>query len=99
MRTKPTKKDDFNIGGDHIDVRTSSIVTMNESFTLMCDDGPVYLDVNITADFATIPVKYHEVFINILTSKYLNKVSFSSNPFSACKVPDVKKWWQFWKHQ
>jgi hypothetical protein len=33
----------------------------------------------------------------MLTSKYLNKVSFGDNQFSECKPPLKRKWWQFWK--
>jgi hypothetical protein len=55
------------------------------------------LDVKITADFDGIDSKYHEVLLNILTSKYTNQVSFGHNPFSACQPPKKKKWWQFWR--
>jgi hypothetical protein len=44
-----------------------------------------------------IPEKYHEVALNILTAKYLNKVSFGDNPFSECKPIVKRKWWEFWK--
>ena len=94
---QPKKVDDFNIGGDHVNIKTSTIVRMNEGFTLITEEGPVHLDVQIVADFAEIPPKYHEVFSNMLTSKYLNKVSFSANPFSECKQTTQKKWWELWK--
>jgi hypothetical protein len=53
--------------------------------------------VEVSADFAKIDRKYHEIFFNVLTSKYLNKVSFGENPFSECKPMVKRKWWQFWK--
>jgi hypothetical protein len=87
----------FNIGSDFINIKTTDTVTMNETFSLTTEDGVINLDVKINADFQNIPKKYHEVFLNILTSKYLNKVSFSDNPFSECKKNENKKWWGFWK--
>jgi hypothetical protein len=33
----------------------------------------------------------------MLTSKYINKVSFGDNPFSECKPLSKRKWYQFWK--
>jgi type I restriction-modification system DNA methylase subunit len=44
-----------------------------------------------------IPEKYHEVFLNIMTAKYSNKVSFGDNPFSQCLPTPKKRWFQFWK--
>ena len=35
--------------------------------------------------------------MNVLTSKYINKVSYGENPFSQCKPLPKKKWYQFWK--
>jgi hypothetical protein len=51
----------------------------------------------VVADFATIDPKYHEIFFNVLSSKYLNKASFGDNPFSECKPIIKRKWWEFWK--
>jgi hypothetical protein len=39
----------------------------------------------------------HEVFVNMLTSKYLGVASFGDNPFSHCEPTTKKHWWQFWK--
>jgi hypothetical protein len=69
---------------------------MYETFSLTTEDGVINLDVKINADFQNIPKQYHEVFLNVLTSKYLNKVSFSDNPFSECKKKERKRWWNFW---
>lgn len=90
-------KTEYNLGSGYIKVKSSSIVKLNEEFNVFTQDGPIALDVEITADFNTIPEKYHEVFLNVLTSKYLNKVSFGDNPFSECKPMVERKWWQFWK--
>jgi hypothetical protein len=64
---------------------------------LLTLEGPIEFKVKITADMADIPEKYHEVALNMITSKYINKVSFGHNPFSQCKPPVKRKWWQFWK--
>jgi hypothetical protein len=46
---------------------------------------------------ATVPEEYHEIFLNMLTSKYYGKVSFGDNPFSRCVPKKEKRWWQFWR--
>lgn len=61
------------------------------------EDESYTLEVSIKADFGTIPKKYHEVFLNMMTSKYYGKTSFGSNPFSQCLPPKKKRWYQFWK--
>lgn len=89
---------DFHIGnGSYINVQTSSIVKLNEQFIVYTEDGPIQLTVDIIADFAKIDKKYHEIFFNVLASKYLNRASFGDNPFSECKPIVKRKWWQFWK--
>lgn len=87
----------YNLQTDHITVKSSTVVKLNESFTLMTLEGPVNLEVNITADFDGIDPKYHEVLLNMLTSKYTNQVSYGHNPFSQCQPPQKRKWYQFWK--
>lgn len=87
----------YNIGNKYVEVSTSTIVKMQEHFSLTTTDKTYDLLVNISADFKDIPKEYHEVFLNMLTSKYLNKVSFGDNPFSECKPPVIDKWWHFWK--
>jgi hypothetical protein len=56
-----------------------------------------YIIVNIKSDFADIDSKYHEIALNVLTSKYANKASFGDNPFSLCKPIKKRRWYQFWK--
>lgn len=88
---------EYNIQNNFVDVSTSTIVRMQEHFTLVTTDKTLDLLVNINADLKDIPKEYHEVFLNMLTSKYLNKASFSDNPFSECKLPKRKKFWRFWE--
>lgn len=88
---------EYNIINDPVIVKNSHIVKMAEHFTLLAPEGALDLKVDIIADFENIPLAYHEVFLNILTAKYLNKVSFGDNPFSLCKPLVKRKWWQFWK--
>lgn len=85
-------------GGANINVKAAKVVTLHNNLKLITiGDGAVSLDVKIEADFDSIPEKYHEVFLNMLSTKYLDTVSFGDNPFSMCVPPPKKKWWQFWK--
>lgn len=88
---------ELNMGNTYLTVKSSSIVTLNENFTVFTQDGPIDLKVNISADLGDVPKKYHEVFLNMLTSKYVNKVSYGDNPFSQCKPISNRRWYQFWK--
>ena len=88
---------DYNLQSDQITVKASTVVTLNEYFTLTTLDGPIDLKVEVRADLIDVPEEYHEVMLNMLTSKYINKVSFGHNPFSECKPPVKRKWYQFWK--
>jgi hypothetical protein len=90
-------KYELGLNGDYLNVITTTVVKMNEEFIIYTPDGSLTLKVDIQADLAQVPSKYHEVFINVLMSKYLNKVSFSDNPFSQCHETRKKKWWEFWK--
>ena len=82
---------EINYGTGYVDIKSSTIVRLNELFVVHSEDGPVELKVEITADFNTIDEKYHEIFLNVLSSKYLNRVSFGDNPFSDCKPMKKKK--------
>jgi hypothetical protein len=88
---------EINLNADTVSVRTSKVVELSEYFSLITTTGTIDLRVDIKADFEKIPEEYHEVLLNMLTSKYLNKVSFGHNPFSQCRPPQKKKWFQFWK--
>lgn len=89
---------EFHVGnGSYINMQTSSIVRLNEQFVIYTEDGPITLTTEISADFNKIDKKYHEIFFNVLSSKYLNKVAFGDNPFSECKPIVKRKWWQFFK--
>lgn len=89
---------DHHLGhGQFINIKTSNLVRLYEQFVVHSEDGPISLLVEVSADFAEIDPKYHEIFYNVLTSKYMNKVSFGENPFSICKPVRKRKWWQFWK--
>jgi hypothetical protein len=89
--------DNINISSDYIKVKTTTLVETEEYFQLLTLEGPIEFKVKITADMADIPEKYHEVALNMITSKYINKVSFGHNPFSQCNPPVKRKWYQFWK--
>ena len=93
------KETDIYLGvGSNINIKTASIVSVNNSLKLITpNDGAISLDIKIEADFDTIPKQYHEVFLNMISTKYLDSVSFGDNPFSLCQPPPKKKWYQFWK--
>lgn len=89
---------DINLGGsNYLNIKASTMISLTEQFVVYTEDGPKVLNVKISADFDEIPKKYHEVFLNVLTAKYTNTVSFGNNPFSECKPIVKRKWWQFWK--
>ena len=85
--------------GSNFTVQSTQIVELRESLVLMTPNAnSISLDVKITADLNSIPPEYHEVFLNMLTSKYYGRASFGDNPFSQCLPPKKKKWFQFWKN-
>ena len=86
--------------GNNLTIQTSKNVELRETLVLSLDVGvkePIELDVKIIADFGDVPDEYHEVFLNMMTSKYYNRVSFGDNPFSKCLPPKKKRWYQFWR--
>jgi len=86
------------LGGGHLNIQSASYVqTYNSLQLITIDDGAIELNVEIKADFSKIPEKYHEVFLNMFSSKYVGTISFGDNPFSVCKPAPKKKWYQFWK--
>jgi len=88
---------DIGSGNDWIEIKTFTIVRMNEIIWVQHNNAPVHLRVDITADLGTIPKEYHEIFLNMMGSRYLGKVNFGDNPFSQCRPVKRRKWWQFWK--
>lgn len=98
MSTKK-KNSTIELKFDTISIKSSTIVKLNEHFTIYTMEGPFDFKTEVICDFADIPEQYHEVCLNVLTSKYNNKVSFGQNPFSECKPVVKRKWWQFWKSE
>lgn len=84
---------------DFINVRTSKLVELENILYVTHTNGPVKLKVKISADFNEVPEKYHEIFLNVITSKYLGSVSFGENPFSECSPMKKRKWYEFWKEK
>jgi ribosomal 50S subunit-recycling heat shock protein len=82
---------------DYLQVKTSKVVTINDVLQVTYNDGPVKLRVNITADFNEVPEMYHEIFLNVMTSRYLGAASFGDNPFSDCRPMKKRKWYEVWK--
>lgn len=95
----PENEHHLQIGNNNewLSIKSSTIVELEENLVVYFEDGPVTLTVKISADLNTIQREHHEVFLNVLTSKYLGRVSFGDNPFSVCKPTPKKRWYQFWK--
>ena len=86
--------------GSNLTIQTSKNVELRNTLELKVwgdEHESITLDVKITADFDSIPEKYHEVFLNMMTSKYYGRTSFGDNPFIKCLPPKKKRWYQFWK--
>ena len=93
------KETEINLGaGNNLEMRSSRLVRTHETLYLTtADKGTLSLSVEITGDFDSIPEEYQEVFLNMMSAKYLGRVSFGDNPFSQCVPIPKKRWWQFWK--
>jgi hypothetical protein len=84
--------------GKQLTIKASQIITTHETLQVVVDQSKtIELIVKIEADFGQIPEDYHEVMLNVMTSRYHAKVSFGDNPFSQCISTKKKKWWQIWK--
>ena len=96
---KQNKETEINLGsGNNLEMRSSRLVKTYQTLYLITEDkGTLSLSVEISADFDTIPEEYHEVFLNMMSAKYLGRVSFGDNPFSQCQPAPKRKWYQFWK--
>lgn len=88
----------FNVKpADYLYVQSSLVVKLDQNLLLLTPDGNIEVRMEIVTDLKDVPEKYREVVLNMITSKYLNKVSFSDNPFSACREIPKTYWWEFWK--
>jgi hypothetical protein len=84
-------------GGSALSMKASMVVGASETLTLMTQKGAIDLNIKVEADFSAIPEEYHEVFLNMMSTKYYGKVSFGDNPFSKCLPIQKKRWWQIWR--
>jgi hypothetical protein len=96
---KQNKDTEINLGsGNNMEMKSSRMVTTYQVLYLTTPtDGTIPMTVKIEADFDTIPEEYQEVFMNMISVKYLNRVSFGDNPFSQCLPAPKRRWWQIWK--
>ena len=91
--------EEINLGsGNNLIMTTSKLVSCHEVLTLVVNGKrSISLDIKVQADFDTIPEEYHEIFLNMMTSKSCKAVSFGDNPFSKCQPAPKRRWYQFWK--
>jgi hypothetical protein len=96
---KQNKEQEIFLGaGNNVTMKSSRLVSTYQTLYLTTpEDGTIAMNVKIEADFDTIPEEYQEVFMNMISVKYLNRVSFGDNPFSQCLPAPKKRWWQIWK--
>ena len=100
MHNNKTVKDHmYALGSEYVLLKSRYDVRIPQVFNLNSDDGPITLEFEVVADFNKIPEKYHEIFLNMLTSKYLDHVSFGDNPFSQCNPPKKRRWWQIFRRK
>lgn len=71
----------INYGDSYLSIKSSYVVELKEEFVIFTKDGGITLEVDIVADLAKVPEEYRSVFINMLTSKYMNKASVVDNSF------------------
>ena len=94
------KNDVYYIGdGSHLTMKSSTIVKMDDHLKLMIGDGKsISLDVEIKADFETLPKEYHQLFCQMMMVRYGGVVNVWDNtqPFAKPEV-SKRKWYQFWK--
>ena len=98
MAPRKKNNDIFMGDGQHLNIQSSQhLQTFNSLKLFTVEDGAIELNIEIKADFSKIPEKYHEVFLNMFSSKYVGTTSFGDNPFSLCKPAPKRKWYQIWK--
>ena len=96
---KENKSEIYLGGGANLVMNTSKLITCYETLTLVVNGkGGIPLEIKIQADFDTVPKEYHEVFLNMISAKYLKTTSLGDNPFSQYTSVPKKRWFQFWKH-
>jgi len=82
------------LGNSNIHLEPSCVVKLKEEFTIHTKDGEIILEVDVTADLIKIPEEYREIFINMLTTKYLNRVTFVDSIFTKHNSYVELTWWQ-----
>ena len=84
-------------GGNNTTYHTSKLYTITNTIALKDKSEWVELSIKVEVDLNQVDEKYHETFVNMLTSKYMGVASFGDNPFIKCIPSGKKHWWQFWK--
>ena len=82
------------LGTSYLLMQPTCVVKLKELFTIYTDTGEINLEVDVTADMVQIPEEYRGVFLNMITTKYLNKVTFTDNIFSKPQQMKKLSWWR-----
>jgi hypothetical protein len=83
--------------GNNTTYETAKLYTINNTVVVKDKYDWINLNVKIQVDLSEVDEKYHEIFVNVLTSKYMGVASFGDNPFSLSKSVNNKQWWEIWK--
>lgn len=94
MKPVDEPKKEMVIGHDYFHIQSSCVVKLREIFTIHTKNGSIDLDVDITADMIKIPEEYREIFMNMLTAKYLNRVSACDSNVFKNKNEKELPWWK-----
>ncbi len=60
---------DISTANTTLNIQSSCIVSLKEEFVIFTENGPIHLEVDISADMVKIPEEYREIFMNMLTTK------------------------------
>jgi hypothetical protein len=75
-------------------IKNTKQVTLYDKLSLEDGKTIVELEIKIETDLQLIPKKYHESFINMITTKYFGKVYISNNNVSSIEPIEKQSWLQ-----
>jgi len=97
MKEEKMETGDLHLGaGNHLTIKSSYVVVMHDHLVLFDGDGDsINLDVEIKADLANVPDKWHATMTQMMTARYGGVVKCYDNTTKPFKAPpkQEKKWW------